>query len=347
MIAGGQSLMPLMALRLATPAVLVDLTNVPGLDHVSVAPDGSLSIGAMARQRAVELHPLVADRAPLLGRGDRPHRPRGDPQPGHGRRQPGARRPGRRAARGRAGPRPRRRARRAGRTAGTVAAHDLFTGYLSTCIGDDELLVEVRLPPLAAGARVRRSSSSAGATATSPSRCRRGRAARRRRRASTAARLGARRARPHPAARRRGRGGARRRAPVRRRCSTPRRRRSARERRPGVPTSTPRPPTGVTSAPCSPRRAPRRGDRAGGGGVMAAPSATRVAVALARQRAAATSASVEARTTLADLLRDHLDLTGTHLGCEHGVCGACTVLIDGERGSRLPRAGRHASTAAR
>ena len=38
---------------------------------------------------------------------------------------------------------------------------------------------------------------------------------------------------------------------------------------------------------------------------------------------------VDARTTLADLLRDHLDLTGTHLGCEHGVCGACTVLIDG------------------
>ena len=40
-------------------------------------------------------------------------------------------------------------------------------------------------------------------------------------------------------------------------------------------------------------------------------------------------ASVEPRTHLADFLRDHLDLTGTHLGCEHGVCGACTLLIDG------------------
>mgnify|MGYP003627672113 FL=1 len=38
---------------------------------------------------------------------------------------------------------------------------------------------------------------------------------------------------------------------------------------------------------------------------------------------------VESRMTLADCLREKLDLTGTHLGCEHGVCGACTVIIDG------------------
>jgi len=38
---------------------------------------------------------------------------------------------------------------------------------------------------------------------------------------------------------------------------------------------------------------------------------------------------VEPRTQLADFLRDKLDLTGTHLGCEHGVCGACTLMIDG------------------
>jgi aerobic-type carbon monoxide dehydrogenase small subunit (CoxS/CutS family) len=36
------------------------------------------------------------------------------------------------------------------------------------------------------------------------------------------------------------------------------------------------------------------------------------------------------RMTLADFLRDELDLTGTHVGCEHGVCGACTVLLDGD-----------------
>jgi aerobic carbon-monoxide dehydrogenase small subunit len=41
------------------------------------------------------------------------------------------------------------------------------------------------------------------------------------------------------------------------------------------------------------------------------------------------SIEVEPRRTLADALRDNCGLTGTHLGCEHGVCGACTVLLDG------------------
>ena len=40
-------------------------------------------------------------------------------------------------------------------------------------------------------------------------------------------------------------------------------------------------------------------------------------------------ADVPVRLTLADFLRQRLELTGTHLGCEHGVCGACTVLLDG------------------
>jgi carbon-monoxide dehydrogenase small subunit len=41
-------------------------------------------------------------------------------------------------------------------------------------------------------------------------------------------------------------------------------------------------------------------------------------------------ATVEPRTTLADFVREECALTGTHLGCEHGVCGACTVLVDGD-----------------
>jgi carbon-monoxide dehydrogenase small subunit len=39
---------------------------------------------------------------------------------------------------------------------------------------------------------------------------------------------------------------------------------------------------------------------------------------------------VEPRQTLAEVLRTELGLTGTHLGCEHGVCGACTIIVDGE-----------------
>jgi aerobic-type carbon monoxide dehydrogenase small subunit (CoxS/CutS family) len=44
----------------------------------------------------------------------------------------------------------------------------------------------------------------------------------------------------------------------------------------------------------------------------------------------AVAVQVEARISLADCLRDTLGKTGTHLGCEHGVCGACTVLVNGD-----------------
>ena len=44
----------------------------------------------------------------------------------------------------------------------------------------------------------------------------------------------------------------------------------------------------------------------------------------------AVTADVEPRLSLADFIRDHRRLTGTHLGCEHGVCGACTILMNGE-----------------
>jgi len=39
---------------------------------------------------------------------------------------------------------------------------------------------------------------------------------------------------------------------------------------------------------------------------------------------------IEARRSLADVIREDIGLTGTHLGCEHGVCGACTILLDGQ-----------------
>ena len=49
-----------------------------------------------------------------------------------------------------------------------------------------------------------------------------------------------------------------------------------------------------------------------------------------RVNGVARKATIEPRLTLADFLRERCALTGTHLGCEHGVCGACTVLVDGD-----------------
>src|SRR5690625_6480454 len=43
------------------------------------------------------------------------------------------------------------------------------------------------------------------------------------------------------------------------------------------------------------------------------------------------SCNVEPRKTLVDTIREECGLTGTHIGCEHGVCGSCTVLLDGEK----------------
>jgi 2-furoyl-CoA dehydrogenase 2Fe-2S iron sulfur subunit len=56
---------------------------------------------------------------------------------------------------------------------------------------------------------------------------------------------------------------------------------------------------------------------------------TRIAFTLNGRKLAA---EAEPRTLLSDFLRHHLGATGTHVGCEHGVCGACTVLIDGVAG---------------
>src|SRR5215510_6968802 len=49
-----------------------------------------------------------------------------------------------------------------------------------------------------------------------------------------------------------------------------------------------------------------------------------------RVNGAVRRATVPTRLTLADFLRERCQLTGTHLGCEHGACGACTVLLEGE-----------------
>lgn len=65
-IAGGQSLMPMLSMRLAAPDHLIDLNRVAGLDGVTLAPDGTLRIGAMTRQRSLEDSDLVRRHCPLM-----------------------------------------------------------------------------------------------------------------------------------------------------------------------------------------------------------------------------------------------------------------------------------------
>ena len=66
LLAGGQSLIPTMNFRLAQPAVLIDLNNIPDLAYIQPTPEGGLRIGAMTRQRALEKSALIRQHAPLI-----------------------------------------------------------------------------------------------------------------------------------------------------------------------------------------------------------------------------------------------------------------------------------------
>lgn len=67
LLAGGQSLMPLLHMRLARPAWLIDINGIAGLDHVRRGADGTLRIGALCRHSQLEHDSLIARSAPLLG----------------------------------------------------------------------------------------------------------------------------------------------------------------------------------------------------------------------------------------------------------------------------------------
>jgi CO/xanthine dehydrogenase FAD-binding subunit len=148
-LAGGQSLVPMLNFRLARPALLVDLERV-GLDHVRV--DGALRIGAMTRQATIERSPQIAAGWPLLRQavrhvGHPQIRARGTIGGSVAHADPKAELPVALAALG---------ARfhvRSAAGARTLTACELFRGPLMTALAPDELLVEIEVPPLPAGAR--------------------------------------------------------------------------------------------------------------------------------------------------------------------------------------------------
>jgi len=140
-IAGGQSLMPLLALRLAQPSVLVDINRVPGLAAIGPKPGGGLRIGALTRHRALAAqrqHPLLAEAARWVGHAA--IRTRGTLGGSLAHADPAAELPVVAVASGGvatvAGPAGRR----------DISAADLFTGALQTSLEDDEIIEAVEFP---------------------------------------------------------------------------------------------------------------------------------------------------------------------------------------------------------
>ena len=149
-IAGGQSLLPLLRLRFAYPTVLVD---VGGLDELRGVRDlgDSLEIGAMTTHYELTRDPLIAAHCGLLAQAAGTIADPAVRHRGHDRRRAVARRPGRRPAR--RGHRARRDAWSSpGRRArGRSAPADFFTDYLTTSLAPGEILTAVRVPKLGDG----------------------------------------------------------------------------------------------------------------------------------------------------------------------------------------------------
>lgn len=149
-IAGGQSLVPLLNMRLARPAFLVDINRIDELSYIR-ASDGGIAMGALARQRRLEEDPLVAKRVPLLRAvakwiGHPQIRNRGTVVGSIAHADPSAELPAAAllldAEMTAVGPNGVR----------TLSPDELYLGYLATSLEPEELLTEVRFPSLPAGA---------------------------------------------------------------------------------------------------------------------------------------------------------------------------------------------------
>lgn len=151
LLAGGQSLVPMMNMRLVRPVTLVDINGVPGLDAIRATPDGGLVIGALVRHTDLLRSPVVRERAPLVAAavahvGHRAIRNRGTVGGSLAHADPAADLPAAVVALDAtlvaAGPAGRRR----------IAARDFFRGPLTTALDAREILVEIAIPGPAAPA---------------------------------------------------------------------------------------------------------------------------------------------------------------------------------------------------
>ena len=165
-IAGGQSLVPLMAMRLARPTLLVDVNDLAARRGRG-RRRRRCAIGATVRHRRLERDPVSRRAAPLLAEAAALDRVSRDPHARHDRRQPRARRSARRAPGGARRDAAGRSSRAGPRVSATIAAADLFDGFLTTTLAPDELIVEVRLPAAVTARTAPRSASGRRERATS------------------------------------------------------------------------------------------------------------------------------------------------------------------------------------
>jgi aerobic-type carbon monoxide dehydrogenase small subunit (CoxS/CutS family)/CO/xanthine dehydrogenase FAD-binding subunit len=300
LIAGGQTLVPLMAMRLARPELLIDINHIEALKGIRVAGD-TLVIGAATRQADVLASAEAASAVPLLieglsNVGHEQTRNRGTVGGSLANADPTAEiglvtrtLGGEVSVTGSNGER-------------RVPAEALFEAAMVTTLEIDEVLTALHLPIWTAPRTghgfhetgIRHGDFAIAAAAAQLSLDASGKCERIHVGVGAGRRgdRGGGRADPRPA-------GARIRYPCRRRAAPPHR--------------------GGHGPPRHPDR-PRPGE----GQVIMSDHDITLTVNGRKMTGRA-----EARTTLVDFLRDNLGLTGTHVGCEHGVCGACSVILDG------------------